>query len=87
MPLLINTLDSVFTVCIRTLDRELKYKPSDWNVWLQSSDDTHIAKRTASCVLDTMFTEQVVTAWRLYCIMVNIEANGANPSVVGKALC
>ena len=75
-----------FTVLIWTLDREFQDEPADGNVRFELSDDSHITKRAAPSVLDTLLTEQVMTARSLYSILEDIKTDWADPPVICEAL-
>ena len=83
MPLQVTPLYFLcFTVLVWTWDRELQHEPADRNVGLELSDDSHITKRTASCVLDTLLAEQVMAAWCLYSVLEHIKADWTDPPVI-----
>ena len=88
MSLQVTPLDFLcLTVLVWTLDREFQDEPTDWNVRLELSDDSHIAKRATSSVLDTLVTEQVVAAWSFYSVLEHIKADRTDPSVICQTLC
>ena len=87
MDLLVASANLEPTVLIRALLRQLHDKTSDGDVGLESTNDSHVAKRTASCVLDAFLTEQVVATRGLYRVLVYIQANWADPSIIGQARC
>ena len=87
MPLQVTPLYLLrFAVLVWTLDGELVDEPAYGNVRLELSDDSHVAKRTASSVLDALLAEQVVAAWSLHSVLEHIEADRTDPSVIGQAL-
>ena len=87
MSLQVTPLDFLcLTVLVWTLDREFQDEPTDWNVRLELSDDSHIAKRATSSVLDTLVTEQVVAARSLYSVLEHIKTDRTDPSVICQTL-
>ena len=81
----ITSLDVLFAGRVWTLNLKFKDQSSDRDVWLEGTNYAHVAQRAASCISDALLTEQIVTAWRFNGILIDIQADWTDPSIIGKA--
>ena len=72
------------TIVVGTRDRELKYKPSFGNIRLHLAHSPHLEERTVRGLTDAGLAEQNITTRRLYSTLVDVEAYGAEPVIVGQ---
>lgn len=77
-------LSDLVTILVGTRDRELVYKPSYGNIRLHLAHAPHLAERTVRGLTDAGLAEQIMTTRRLHSILVDVEAYGAEPAIVGQ---
>jgi len=80
----VSDLSNLVTILVGTRDRELVHKPSYRNVRLHLAHDPHLAQRTVRGLTDAGLAEQIMTTRRLHSILVDIEAYGTEPAIVGQ---
>ena len=85
MPLLVAALDLFVALGIGALNAELHHEAPDGDVRLEGTDDAHIAERATPRILDARLAEEVVAAGCLHRVLVDIEADWADPAIVGEA--
>lgn len=80
----IPDLGDLVTILVGTRDRELVHKPSYGNIRLHLAHDPPLAQRTVRGLTDAGLAEQIMATRRLHSILVDVEAYGAEPAVVGQ---